>query len=410
MARSLILWVALSVLVPAFVQADGPRDAKNIVRTLSFDSGYVPPITTNPSMWNFWSEMDGLGSGLFDVVSQKTFIGKTIVGRLIWGLVYPAVWVFPSYSLFVSNHELGHGSRGIAIGTTATYAWNNSISHPTIFSFFGEGLIRFLSGASTTTAAGLVRANPTNWDIVITAAGMNNSQMYGEHVANRIARGNGHFLESVGYFWAKTDPLFYALTSMRGGTGATDDVSNMLAYYQASGYGVNHQDLIIGGAVSYFGSFSTYALLWGHLRYFGTGFGATRGFRFGPVRAPDVAFFQNRQGVSYRVTTGLEFTQFGIPISIEYVYKGSPVAELSSGISYAGRTGRQDLWLAKAYINSQLGVGLEALKEIPLGKWGVLTLATGLFTMGSLQGERNVNYVLSNDIGFDGWARLGILL
>ena len=330
--RNTLLGLTLLSLNPG--TAFSAQSHRAPLRTFSLDSGYAPMVATNPSMWNLWTEWEGLGSAGFDLVSDKTFVGGNIVTRFLWEITYSTGWWFVSYPFFVANHELGHGSRSVAAGLTPTYSWNNAIRHPTIFSFIGEGFIRYGSGANT-TSGGATRAQPTDWfTTIMAAAGMNNSQLFAEHLEDRATRDVGHINEAIAYFRSKTDAYFYARVTAGGGA-TTGDVANLISYWQAQGLNVSTSDFETGSLVSQLASFTTYAYVWGILRYFGTGDATVHTFHtfhLGPVKAPDISFFLNRTGLSYRLRSELRFSSFSIPFGLEYVYKGQATAELSVGL------------------------------------------------------------------------------
>lgn len=371
----------------------------------------MPGIATGRAFRNLWFEWNGLGGALFDGVSDHTFVGSNGATRALWLAALGTGWYFANQTWFVSNHELGHGSRLNATGLGATYAWNSGWgSHSNIYTFLGEGFLRIGRGA-VTQSTGSARAFPSLWGSVVSAAGMNASQLFAEDLEDQIGGAGGHTLQAVAYFNGKSDPFFYALNTQS--TGFAGDVSALVNAWNVAGYGVSTSEVMVGGAASLLGSFSTYAYLWSLGRYVATGDARAHAFRIGPVRLPDLSFFQNPSGPSYRLRTELSFASFSIPLSAEVVYRGAFTVEASAGFrspsqrgSESGSTRELSYWLAKTYVNSALGVGVEGAKGFGLGQHFLLVLGAGFFTTRSLQGQRTMDFVLAEALGFNGWGRL----
>jgi hypothetical protein len=240
---------------------------------------------------------------------------------------------------------------------------------------------------------------------------MNASQLFAEDLEDQIGGSGGHLLQAVAYYYSKTDPFFYGLTTTQ--TGFVGDVSNTVSYWNSRGFNTQASEITVGGAASFLGSFSTYAYLWSLGRYVATGDARTQALWLGPVRLPDLSFFQNPDGPSYRLRTELSLSSVSIPISAEVIFKGVFTVEASAGLRYPGQGGgrersRSELsyLLAKAYFNSQFGIGVEASKGLALGQHFLVALGTGIFNVQSLQGQRTLDFVLSSTLGVNGWGRL----
>lgn len=402
--RIALLLFVLCTAAPAGAAVYSFSSEKRPVRTLTIDSGYVPQLGTNRSTWNTWMEWEGLGGALFDGLSDNTFVGQYFPTRLLWAGLFLGGWYFVDYTFFVANHEMGHGARATAAGLSPTFSWTPGWTlHTSIFGLVGEGFFHYGQGA-VTTSGGAARAFPTDWATVITAAGMNNSQLFAEHLEDAAGRDAGHITQGVAYFRAKTDPFFY---SQATASGAVGDVSNLLSFWSSRGYGIANSDVGNGGAISFLGSFTTYAYAWSILRYIGIGDATVRPFRIGPVRLPDLSFFQSPFGISYRVRTDIGEGGFFVPLSVEFVTKGRFVAEISGGVSIWGTDSSRNGFQAKAYVNTLGGFGLETFKEFALGPHFMIAGGTGIFTTASLQGQRGLDYLLNDTFGLQGWARLG---
>jgi len=373
-------------------------------KTISLDSGYVPQATTNRSMWNLWQEYQYFGESGFDALNKTALFGNPVTRALLAAGSYLA-WNWANYPFFVANHELGHGTRVISMRGSPTYTWNTGPGNVSIFTFIGLGFTKYGQGADTTGSISVPSGVPSDWTLTVTAGGMNNSMMYAESLQDEVSYNTGHVLQLPSYIYARMDAFNYAKYNM---SSANSDVGSLLGTWQARGYSITTDDVAAGATVSALTSFTTWAYAWSVLRYVGTGDPSVSAARIGGVTLPDVSFFQNRNGLSYRLRTSLRFAdRLALPLSVEYVYRGTPTVEVSLGLRrLLGIAGvRKSGDLIQAYLCSDGGGGLRLAKDFPTGSRSFLSLGGSLFTTRSLEGERSMGYLLSSAAGVDIWLK-----
>jgi hypothetical protein len=376
-------------------------------RTFSVDSGYIPPLTTNRSMWNLQMEFNYLGTGLFDLGSDS-FLGSNFLSRAIWTLGMEAVWFFVSVPVNTAQHELGHGARAVSIGGNPQYFWAGSSSFPSILPFMVQGILGFKSGLAYTSYSSSNRIRPTDYDFAVGMGGMNNSMMYAEHVEDEVYYNTGHILLYPSYLLGKLDTYNYS-SNTRTGRSNGGDVSSIMSYWSAKGYGVNYSHLEAGSLLSLFGSATNLSFLWSIFKYIGTGDPTVHAPMIGSFKFPDFSSFQYRRGLSVRSRFGFgggsDKTYY--PISIEYVFKGAPAAEVSFGVRtltpIAGVLKTGTLW--QAYLCSAGGGGLRWSNDFVAGSSSFFTLGASLFNDQSLEGERIAGRFLGKNIGTEFWGK-----
>jgi hypothetical protein len=375
------------------------------VKSVSIDSAYVPMLASNRAMWGFGLEWEYLGMTLFDGVSDGTFVGQTFPTRLAWGVGMHLGWMFPQYAFFVSNHELGHGTRMIAQGGSPRYTWNSGGgSHTSIFSFFMLGLFKHGDGAYAQSVRSSGRA-PSGWELVIGQGGMNNSMMFAEALEDEVATNGGHINQLLAYYRAKKDPYEYALSTERGFEG---DISNTQSMLAALGISVSTQDYKTGAIVSGALSSTTWSYLYSFVRYVATGNPNVSHPRIGALRLPNVSFFQNRSGLSFRTRSALDYSDHAIPFSLEAVYRGRTAVEASVGyqsLVSQGSKKRVGFGL-QGYASTLGGAGFRISQESQASQSTLLGYGGSVYTSNSLEGERNGGRWLSSFLALDLWARL----
>lgn len=399
------VWMSLLFFVTPCAYAGKFEGTKSI----SIDTAYVPMLASNRAMWGFGLEWEYLGMTIFDGVSEGSFIGQTFPTRLLWAAAMHVGWMFPQYSFFVSNHELGHGTRMIAEGGSPRYTWNSGGgNHTSIFSFFLVGLFKHGDGAYAQSSGGFHRA-PSNWELVVGQGGMNNSMMFAEALEDEVAANGGHINQILAYYRAKKDPYEYALSTERGFQG---DISNTRSMLAALGISVSTQDYKTGTLVSAALSSTTWSYIYSFARYVASGDPNVPHPRIGAFRLPNVSFFQNRSGLSFRARAALDYSDHAIPFSLEAVYRGRTAVEASVGyqslVSHGSKK-RVGFGL-QGYASTLGGAGMRISQESQVGQSTLFGYGASVYTSNSLEGERNGGRWLSDFLALDVWARLRFLL
>lgn len=375
---------------------------ENPISTLSVDSGYFQDSAR--AFWRFGQEVDGVVSTGFDYINS-TFVGDYILTRLVLAGVSYWQWNRLEYGFFVANHELGHGARFYSIGGTPIYHWNDEPWLGNIFSFWAGGFTRFGSGAQATSSTALTSPHiPPHSTFIIAAAGMNNSAHYAEFIEDQITYGGGgHLLQLPGYFRAKRDAATYVEITDGGQSG---DVANVIADYAARGYSISPNDLRTGTLVARWLSSTHWIFLVSAFKYAFKSDPMVNAFYLGNYRMPDFSHFITSRGVSYKIRSGYKAGTNYYPLSLEYVYKGSPTLEVNFGYRN-GLNSQQNTLGYELSVNSVGGFG--ATVDTTLYQTPTLdfTMGTSLFTYKSLQGERLIGRYFGGGIaGYELWARL----
>jgi hypothetical protein len=359
-------------------------------------------------MWNLQLEYNYLGTGLFDWGNDQTFMGSNVLTRTLWAFGMEAFWYLASTPVNIAQHELGHGARATAIGGTPYYQWSGSGSFSSIFPFMIQGVLGFKSGLAYTHYASSSTTQPTDYDASVGMGGMNNSMMYAEAVEDEVYFNTGHILMYPSYLLGKLDPYHYSYHTRTGASNG-GDVSSLLTYWSGKGYGVSYSNLETGSLLSAFGSATNWAFLWSILKYLGTGDPTVHAPVFGGFKLPDFSSYQYRRGVSIRsrFALGGGSQKRYYPIGVEYVFKGSPAAEVSFGIRdlnpMAGVLKTGSMW--QVFLSSAGGGGFRWSRDFLTGIHSFFTVGTSLFNDQSLEGERTAGHFFTKAIGGELWSK-----
>jgi hypothetical protein len=378
----------------------------SIARTLSLESGYLPTLYSHRAIWTFGGEINDVVSLGYDAVDRHLYMGEFALTRLLWGAVAAYAWLIFQKPLFVSNHEFGHGAVVSSLKGNPHYQWSNSSkSHNNIFTFFLEGYRPGVAGSAFTTGASTYGYPPSNWGIVTSAAGINNSMMYAEYVEDEAYFQRAHLLEYTGYVIAKYDGHSYAVATEKGTSG---DLTALDTYYDGRGYNIRLDDYKTGSIVSRLLSATHWAFAVGVVRYLFQGDPTVVQPRLGRFRLPDISHFALRNGLSYKIRTGWEFSNYHLPIYLEYVYKGKVGAELTSGFikKLSVSAQRKNYLSVLGVFNTQLAIGARVQYDKSFGPRLVASFGASVYQTKTYDAERYATRFLGSGVGFEGWARL----
>lgn len=345
-------------------------------------------------------EYEYLGSSIFDWIHRKTFLGNNFLTRGVFALAEQWGWQYLNYSFFVANHELGHGTRLLSLGGYPGFGWDGESTHISIFTFILAGYSKYGGRAYTALSAVSNLQMDENQRITVSAGGMNNSMLFGEALEDEVYDNSGHVAQLVAYIRAKLDANGYARGTANGSI-TSGDVTSLLSLWQNKGYSISATDVANGGLNAFYGSFTTYAYLWSLLRYIGVGDPQVNAFHVGRLKLPDLSFYQNADGLSYRVRSAVDFGNTVIPFSVEYLYKGTPAVELSLGAHFVNRIAgvRKTGSLIQAFLSTAGGIGVRAARDFQTGASSFASLEAALFTANSLEGARNVSFPVGSTLG-----------
>ena len=409
--KSLLLTLLLSSLLALPVQAGKLATS----RTFSLDTGYIPILTSARAFWQFGLEFEHFGNWIFDLVDEKTFIGGNPATRLLWGAAIYFGWAYPQESFFVSNHEMGHGARSVAQGGSPSYSWNNSSqSHGNIFTFFLEGFTTSGGAVTTTPPFSASIILPDNYSVAVTAAGVNNSQLYSEYLEDEAYYNSGHIMHWIGYVRGKMDLYRYSRATEVGGNfgvAGAGDISNMLTSYSGFGYSIDTSDLKTGSLVSRLASFTHWAYVYSAIRYIVNGDPNVNSLEIGAVRLPDVSHYLLRRGISYKIRSGLNFKDVFIPFAVEMVYKGDKALELSGAYRKVKKLAgsRSGAFEIGATLNTVGGFGVKISSDFAVSNAAIMSLGGSVYHPNSFEGERNIARLVATGLGIEAWTRFSFV-
>ncbi len=375
--------------------------------TFSLDTSYPASSNSTRGFWQFGLEFEYLGSSIFDYVARAPFIGENILGRLLWTGAMAMAWEKPQYAFFVSNHELGHGTRALAIDSTPTYTWTvgGATGHKDIFSFFLEGFGRFNKGATTAITL-TFHALPTEWtSTVVLTAGVNNSAMFSEFLEKEVYYNTGHINQMRAYMRGKMDAYDYARITVLGSN--IGDIDQLITIYNAKAYAITLDDIKSGSNNSRIFSFTYWAYAWGVYNYIVNGDPGVKAFEVGGFKLPDVSHFLNRNGLSYKISSSYRATNYSVPFSVEKIYKGEEATEITVGyhMPHKFTFKRSGAFDVRLLYNTNSSYGLELSADRQLGQ-GIFTVGYNYYESDTLMGERSAsNLSDSADAGTELWAR-----
>lgn len=392
--KRLFFSAALTFLFPIFSFARG-QDAG---RTLSLDTGYTTVAENNRSFANLWLELESAVSGVFDLADERTLLGESVFGRLALFAGVQSAWSYPSKNMMVANHELGHGTRILALGYQPLYNGEPS-SLSMLPHIFGRPRGGETSTENWPKFAFSFRDGtfPRDWFTNIYAAGMNNSTMFAEELEDEALYNTGHVNTIASYLNAKDDAYDYATSA-----GTTGDMEFVTEAYEEKGYKITAGDVANGSRTALFGSLTTYAYLWSVVNYLRDGNPNVSPFFIGHWKLPDLSFYLNRNGLSYRLRSSYVEEDRAFPFSIESIYNGTPTIEVSFGFRSLTpfKNIRKTGSLVQIYFNDTGGAGLKAIKDFLVTESSFISLYGSVFSINSLEGERNMGHLKAN-LGYD---------
>ncbi|MBF0297828.1 MAG: hypothetical protein HQK51_03865 [Oligoflexia bacterium] len=390
----------------------GPKAAhtNEIERFISYDNEYNVNLNNNRSIGNFEVEFIQLESGIFDLVSKKTLVGKNPFTRSILNFVslYP-LWI-TTKALSISYHEFGHGTRSKALGYEVDYHFfNDGKSYDNYWDYFVASFSQNTNGGYS-RAYGTAKFNsPFNaidTSIITYAGGLNNEMFLAETIENTIYNYNGHSLMFVNYVTGKLSTEGYIRNEKSIPSDFKGDPTVLSEKYHEKGIYINRSDLGNASIISLLASSTTYSLLYGNIKYLSTGNSVVKTFKLGPLRIPDTSFYINPNGISFKISSGYSYGSSGskFPLAIEFISKGKSVIEPTFGIRHEFLN--HAVQLSCTGIN---GLSIEGRFEFRLGKNINITAGFNHYDIRNMLGTRMIKSFDSNADSSDIWGRLSIL-
>jgi len=382
-------------------------------RSLSFDSAYVPALSSNRAFWQFGLEFEGVGGLAFDTLDHWGLGSSVLTRSLLAGATY-FLWPRVDGAFRVANHELGHGARMTSLGGTPSYVWTSrGIPHGNIFSFFIEGLFKGPSAATASGSGSRRTTAPNSFGASVISGGMNNSAMFAEALEEQVLLGDGHVLEYMAYVSSKLDAANYVRNSQSGTTGnatSSDDIENILSIYSGRGFRISGSDIRTGSLVSRWLSSTHWAYGLAAFRYVMSGDPSVPPPVIGSFKAPDISHFLMYDGLSIKIRSAIVGATDHYPVELEYVYKGNPILELSAGHRSLRKLGeRTGMNAIQLFANTKGGLGAKGQLDASLGPRLIGSLGASLYTSNLLEGQRNIARFVSAQMGYEAWARVSLI-
>ena len=378
------------------------------------DLYYAPTFYSARAITHFGQDvLDGTAT-LHDFFGDKIGLSSNFVLRALLG----TAWVyFPNASYYLTgplklmNHEYGHGARIAAVGGKPYFGYfGGSGTHYHFFTYFLQGYVSGWQGGYTSSSGSSFSPSiyPSYWDGVVSMAGVNQSTILAESLADRAYYSGGHYTHGYNYVYGKLDAYFYALGTYQNSTGlpagTVGDMTNVVNYYSGRGISVSLNDIWTGAMNSVLFSGGTYAYAFSAGKYIVTGDPTVHAFELAGIRLPELSHYLTSEGLSYRVGSGFHSGDTFVPVSVEMVYKGNTVIEAALAVrkyknyNQKNPRGYYELGLVG---NTLGGIGAHFEKEIDLDSNSLLNLGIILHHYKTFLGERTTTGINVGPFGFE---------
>ena len=386
-------------------------------RKFSLSSGYLDQeFHSNDGISQFpLSMLDGYGY-LFDKItgSWASTPGKRALSFLI---SFPAAdWI--GSALTLGFHEFGHARAVTALGGTYYYSvpfYNQTnISNFWELSFWllhtpppdisGEVPFTNYTGGLQLPSGTTSYYGQNGADIMVAAAGINNSTFLSNRMAQSIYWSGGHVANWQTYYWAKLDGMFYAL--FVDPTRAGNDINAVVTDYQAKGYSITSGTIAKQYALGLL-SGTSLSFFKGIYDYIAHGDSVVHTLEWKGIRFPEFSSYMNARGLSFEVSTGYRVSDSIVTdLSYEWITVGDFTQQLTPRLTFELASlvpSLNSLWLTlEAFIGTGTGGSVEANWRPSKRSEGLLEslsydLKWTTFNRYTLYGERNSPNIQNGD-------------
>ncbi len=373
------------------------------VRTLSLDTDYRSTPYSDRAVTDFNMEMlQGYGflNNTFYDWQDQTGKNDNIFLKAAWETFNLGLNYLLSSPFTLANHEIGHGIRMKAAGSTPSFSLaKSSIEGPTdqttfnMFNFYFSSLktkmLSYDHGYTTATTPYTLSAQFLNLSVLdqakvnflISAGGIGSEMHSAEAMSDMVYQHGGHVSYIVPYTVMKTAAYFYS-----GANSAGDDLTRLVNYYNNTrGYNISRNAIKNASLISFLLSSSTYVMYGSYLGYLHNGDQSLSGYTYAGFRLPDLFSYTTSSGLSYKVVSGYQVSDsLDIPFSLEHVYSGDRVDEF--GIGWDKRFSG---WSASGMLYAGKGVSFQGALALYLGKKAAISVGTDYYNKNTLHGERH---------------------
>ncbi|KAB8029721.1 hypothetical protein [Fluviispira multicolorata] len=364
-------------------------------------------IITNGYFENTFNSNEGMSSfpmsiyETYDWGFRKISLDGNGVGRFFsWFLsaLFQVAYLDPTY-LNLTYHEFGHATRMRSFGASNVFYYVDGNFTVTANSYFSLVINRASYPSQSAATSGSIPAqnSSTENSLIVTAGGMNNEILLSKNIAEKIYDRGGSVPDFAFYFMNKFGPYSYSKINPNEFQGGDPD--KIETYYANLGKNISRTDFQQAYLFSMLASGTFYSLLWGDLKYIGTGEHNISTLEIFNFSLPDFSAFINPRGLSmetmlhYRVNKNIS-----LGLAYETVYKGdsynqvSPQIRLSSKVNgglFRKISAKPQLVMG---FSNGLDLGGSILCEAEAETVGVFLKYT-YYNKNNLYGERNIPFI-----------------
>lgn len=377
---------ALIAFTPARSQAQTPDGA-----WVHLDSRFFHAYSDD-AVAGFGVDLFSVGprfAGLVAAVDDDAEGRMLVWNRSAWHAVRRDVLSF-AVSTFLGTafghaaHEYGHATRLAAVGFDPRMSHRSWSSLDDIEAGVraGEGTNRFFpyfvtslfdrSGSTVVTTERVLRpvdldAFELRWDAAAVMGGLNAEMAFALRLGEEIQQGRGHAGMLATYLNGKLAARQYGT-----GTGALNDMTNILTWYEGQGLDIDLERIRQGSARAALLSAGTYQIGWSVISMLAGRGARTPTFASVPVLLPESGFHLGPQGISQSLHSGVRIGRWTGRVSYEWSLEGPDRDEVGLGLSTAAGPWRGDL---RARVGDGLG-GRLAVDLLVRDRWSVGVVAS----------------------------------
>jgi hypothetical protein len=354
--------------------------------TVSFSNAYFEGFYTNKQLANFNLELLRASDRFLDIRKDALF-----------QIVAFSPLVYFNLQAGVALHEVGHGLRVKSYGIDFMFMkdmddYNGFHKDENYFNFLINSLF------NTKRAACCLDANQSqdlknyfeksgktneiyNFDIIVSAGGINNNTYLAEKIAEDIHFKNygQRYLPYTQYVYN----LLYGYNYDKVAKELGDDPYNIILSFNSKGRDDFKKGTISdAGVKSFFLSATTYSFWYSLFTY--KPMVKPLGFRL-----PDVFPYITTKGMSYKVVSGYEVNQaLNLIFGFESVFGKESATEINLGLNHQTYINNFPISY-KGIVTLGQGLDLEASAQTPISKCFYVGLGCEIYSVTSLMGQRH---------------------
>jgi hypothetical protein len=379
--------------------------------SISFNTAYLNGQYTNKQLANFNVEFLNATDRIFDRILNRMPQDSEITG--ITGITVITSFVaffWCNHKFATALHESGHGLRSKSYGMdyelmldaskNSTFDYDLLIDNnysfkkdENFFKYFIRDLFNQKINACRPDSAQLTNLKTMdnnsfcNGVIIFFAGGMNNNIQLAEKISDNIysKKKKPGWLSYCMYLENRLNPIGYdELVQKRG-----YDPSEVRYWFKRRGENNFKKGAIRdAGYISLLLSATTYSML------------TDKPLQFDGFRIPDVFPYITTRGMSYKVVSGYEIrNDLNLIFGFESALKIEPATECSLGISQVTIIGNKLPVSYRGIATFGQGLDFEASCSVPLSKDFSLSIGCEIYSVKSLQGQRNATTNMKKDNG-----------